>query len=173
MGQWLGWGGERATGRQGAGQLTGGATAGLGPLVSGKGQVQARARTRADERRLLSGDPERMGLARCAALTRGTRGSTGQQPREGERRGGEGEAIGWAATIRVVFNPKSGARPAMTYSEGVLFGARGPRLGRWSHRASWPRWREKERGRKEGVGGSPWGYAGELNGTELRWHERR
>jgi hypothetical protein len=32
---------------------------------------------------------------------------------------------------------------------------------------------EKERGRKEGVGGIPWGYAGELDGAELRRRGRR
>jgi hypothetical protein len=36
-------------------------------------------------------------------------GSTSQRPHEGKRRGGEGEATGWAAAFRVVFNLESGA----------------------------------------------------------------
>jgi hypothetical protein len=59
---------------------------GLGLLVSGTGQ----ARTRVDEQGPLGGDPEQRGSARCAVLTRGTRGSTGQQTRERERGGGRG-----------------------------------------------------------------------------------
>jgi hypothetical protein len=106
---------------------------GPGLLVSGTGQAQARASTRDDGRGLPNGDPERRWLARCAALTRGTRGSTGQRPREGKRRGGQGEAARWATAIRVVFNPEPGAWPAMPDGEGGLSGARGPRPGRRSH----------------------------------------
>jgi hypothetical protein len=48
---------------------------------------------------------EGRGSTRCAALTHETRGSTGQWPLEGKRRGGESEAVGWATVVRVVFNP--------------------------------------------------------------------
>jgi hypothetical protein len=103
------------------------------------------------------GNSERRGrrLALCAVLTRGTRGSTGQRPREGKEEGGEGEAVGWAAAVRVVFNPEPGARLAMPDCEGALSGACGLRPRRRSHRATRPPQREEERGRKEGVDGSP------------------
>lgn len=84
----------------------------------------------------------------------------------GKERGREGEAAGWTAAVSVVFNLESVARSTMPDGEGALFGARGPRPRRRSHRASRPRQREKERG-KEGVGGSPWGHAGELYGTDV------
>jgi hypothetical protein len=73
--------------------LTSGATIRTGPLVSGAGQAQARVRARmcADGRGPPGGDSEQSGrsLALRAVLKHGTRGSTGQQSREGKEEGEE------------------------------------------------------------------------------------
>jgi hypothetical protein len=90
-------------------------------------------------------------------------------PREGKGEG-EGERVrlpGGPQLLGLSSTPSRAHSRTRLMARGALSGARGPWPGQWSHRASRLRWREKERGRKEGVGGSPWGYAGEPNGVEL------
>jgi hypothetical protein len=79
--------------------LTSGATAGRGPLVSGTGQVQARART--DGRGPPGGDPARKGEGHRGADAWDPR-STSQWPRKGRREGLRLGDCRWVPLIRVV-----------------------------------------------------------------------
>jgi hypothetical protein len=74
---------ERVSGRW---RLTGEATTRLGPLASGAGQAQTWAQTLTDGHGPPGGNTERRErvLVLRTALTRGTRGSTGQRLREGK-----------------------------------------------------------------------------------------
>lgn len=74
----------------------------------------------------------------------------------GKKRVGRAEAAGWTPAVRVVFNPEPSAQPTALDDEGALLGVRGIRLERHSCSASRPQRREEERGRREGVNGSPW-----------------